>query len=40
MQRIMTKIGLEMAFLTQTKSKLQYTKSSPDFPLGVTLKYV
>ncbi len=36
----MTKIGLGMAFLTQTKSKLQYTKSSPDFSLGVTLKYV
>lgn len=36
----MTKIGLEMAFSTQNQSKLQYTKSSSDFPFGITLKYV
>lgn len=35
----MTKIGLEMAFSTQNQSKLQYTKSSSDFPFGITLKY-
>lgn len=31
---------LRNGFSTQTQSKLQYTKSSADFPFGITVKYV
>lgn len=40
LQRIRTTMGLEMAFATQTQSKSQYTKPSPDFSFGIILKYV
>ena len=32
--------GFGNGFPSQAQSKLQYTKSSPDFPFGITLKYV